>query len=52
MIGAHFPTLPKIELFARGEARPGGRTWGMRWSDRVSSVVQNGKDILFLYFNS
>lgn len=23
-----FPTLPKIELFARGEPRPGWRTWG------------------------
>ena len=23
MIEAYFPTLPKIELFARGKARPG-----------------------------
>jgi N6-adenosine-specific RNA methylase IME4 len=28
MIESYFPTLPKIELFARGEARPGCRTWG------------------------
>ena len=28
MIEAYYPTLPKIELFARGEARPGWDTWG------------------------
>ena len=28
MIIAMFPTLPKIELFARGKARPGWDTWG------------------------
>ena len=28
MIERLFPTLPKIELFARGEARPGWDTWG------------------------
>ena len=29
MIEAYYPTLPKIELFARGEARPGWDAWGM-----------------------
>ena len=29
MIEAYFPTLPRIELFARGEARPGWDTWGL-----------------------
>ena len=28
MIEAYFPTLPKIELFARGKARPGWDAWG------------------------
>ncbi len=28
MIEAYYPTLPKIELFARGEARLGWDTWG------------------------
>ena len=28
MIEAYFPTLPKVELFARGEGRPGWSTWG------------------------
>jgi N6-adenosine-specific RNA methylase IME4 len=28
MIEAYFPTLPKIELFARGEARQGWGAWG------------------------
>ena len=28
MIEAYYPTLPKIELFARGEARPGWAAWG------------------------
>jgi N6-adenosine-specific RNA methylase IME4 len=28
MIEKFFPTLPKIELFARGEARPGWAAWG------------------------
>ena len=28
MVEAMFPTLPKIELFARGAARPGWRAWG------------------------
>jgi N6-adenosine-specific RNA methylase IME4 len=28
MIERLFPTLPKIELFARGEARPGWSAWG------------------------
>ena len=30
MIEAYYPTLPKIELFARGEARPGWTRGGMR----------------------
>ena len=29
MIESHFPTLPRIELFARGEARPGWAAWGL-----------------------
>ena len=29
MIEAYYPTLPKIELFARGEARPGWDVWGL-----------------------
>jgi N6-adenosine-specific RNA methylase IME4 len=28
LIEAYFPTLPKIELFARGKARPGWDAWG------------------------
>jgi N6-adenosine-specific RNA methylase IME4 len=28
LIESYFPTLPKIELFARGEARPGWDVWG------------------------
>ena len=28
LIEHYFPTLPKIELFARGKARPGWDTWG------------------------
>ena len=28
MIEGYFPTLPKIELFARGKARPGWDAWG------------------------
>ena len=28
MIEAYYPTLPKIELFSRGEARPGWTAWG------------------------
>ena len=28
LIESYFPTLPKIELFARGEARPKWDTWG------------------------
>ena len=28
LIEAYFPTLPKIELFARGKARPGWTVWG------------------------
>ena len=28
MIESHFPTLPRIELFARGAARPGWDVWG------------------------
>jgi N6-adenosine-specific RNA methylase IME4/ParB-like chromosome segregation protein Spo0J len=28
MIEAYYPTLPKIELFARGAARPGWSVWG------------------------
>ena len=29
LIESYFPTLPKIELFARGEARPGWTAWGL-----------------------
>ena len=29
MIERLYPTLPRIELFARGEARPGWDTWGL-----------------------
>ena len=28
LIESDFPTLPKIELFARGKARPGWDAWG------------------------
>ena len=28
MIESYFPNVPKIELFARGEARPGWTIWG------------------------
>ena len=28
MIESDFPTLPKIELFVRGVARPGWKNWG------------------------
>ena len=28
MIERLYPTLPKIELFARGKARPGWDAWG------------------------
>ena len=28
LIEAYFPTLPKIELFARGKAQPGWDAWG------------------------
>jgi N6-adenosine-specific RNA methylase IME4 len=28
MIESYFPSLPKIELFARGKARPGWEIWG------------------------
>jgi N6-adenosine-specific RNA methylase IME4 len=28
MIEQYFPTLPKIELYARGPARPGWSAWG------------------------
>jgi N6-adenosine-specific RNA methylase IME4 len=28
LIEAYFPNVPKVELFARGEARPGWTTWG------------------------
>ena len=27
-VEAYYPTLPKIELNARGEARPGWGAWG------------------------
>ena len=33
MIEAYFPTLPKIELFARGKARPGWEAWGLEAKD-------------------
>jgi N6-adenosine-specific RNA methylase IME4 len=36
MIEAMFPTLPKIELFARGAARPGWRAWGKEAEKEIS----------------
>ena len=35
MIEAYFPTLPKIELFARGKARPGWEIWGLEAETRT-----------------
>ena len=33
LIEAYFPNLPKIELFARGKARPGWAVWGNETDD-------------------
>ena len=33
LIEEYFPNLPKIELFARGKARPGWGIWGNEAED-------------------
>jgi N6-adenosine-specific RNA methylase IME4 len=42
LIERMYPELPKIELFARGEARPGWRVWG---NEAPSADVGDGLDI-------
>ena len=34
-VQAYYPTLPKIELFARGKARPGWAAWERKPSRRT-----------------
>lgn len=37
MVESYFPTLPKIELNRRGEARKGWSSWGNETNDRMAS---------------